>query len=263
MDTGIAGKTALVAASSRGIGFAAAKLLAEEGANLVICSRDKTRIEAAAGRIRDAAGVEVVPVVADLAVAGRAEDVVQQAADRFGAVDILVTNVGGPPSLEFEEIPDDLWQTTFEQLFMSAQGLIRHSVASMKERGWGRVICITSSACKEPIPGLILSNAVRTSVHGLIKTLSRTYAADGVTFNVVMPGLTLTDRMKELTRVRAEQQGITPEEYMAGWAESIPIGRPAHAEEVAAAVVFLASVQASAITGTGLLVDGGRSQHLL
>ena len=202
-------------------------------------------------------------MVADLSAPGGAQRAVEQTAARFGSVDVLVTNVGGPPSLEFEEIPDELWRTTFDQLFMSAQQLIRHSLPFMKKAGWGRVICITSSACKEPIPGLILSNAVRVSVHGLVKTLSRTYAADGVTFNVVMPGLTLTDRMKELTAARAKREGITPEEYMASWADSIPLGRPAHPEEVAAAVVFLASESASAITGTGLLVDGGRSQHLL
>ncbi len=263
MDTGLTGKTALVAASSRGIGFAAAMLLAEEGADLVICSRDAQRIEDAALRIRAAAGVEVLPLVADLAVAGAARSVVEQAAAHFGSVDVLVTNVGGPPSLEFEEIPDELWRTTFDQLFMSAQQLIRHSLPLMKKAGWGRVICVTSSACKEPIPGLVLSNAVRTSVHGLVKTLSRTYAVEGITFNVVMPGLTLTDRMKELTEVRANQEGITTEEYIKGWAKSIPLGRPAHAEEVAAAVVFLASKQAAAINGTGLLVDGGRSQHIL
>ena len=263
MDTGIAGKTALVAASSRGIGFAAAMLLAKEGTNLTICSRDQVRIEAAAKRIRDAAGVEVLPLVADLAAEGQAADAVKRTADHFGTVDILVANVGGPPALEFEEIPDELWRTTFDQLFFSAQQLIRHSLPFMKKAGWGRVICITSSACKEPIPGLILSNAVRLSVHGLIKTLSRTYASAGVTCNVVMPGLTLTDRMKELTEARAKREGITPEEYRASWADSIPLGRPALPEEVAAAVVFLASRQASAITGTGLLVDGGRSQHLL
>jgi len=258
METGIEGKKALVAASSSGIGFACARLLAVEGAELVVCSRDSGRLHEAAQRIEKETGAAVFPVAADLSTKEGVELVADAARERLGRVDILITNTGGPPSTGYQEIEDAMWTETFESLFMSAQRLIRHCLPAMRESGWGRVVAVTSCACKEPIPGLILSNSVRVSIHGLIKTLSAEYAQDGVTFNAVLPGYTLTGRMKELLEVRAERSGLTYEQQLARVNAAVPMGRAAEPEEVAAAVVFLASTAASYITGAALTVDGGR-----
>ncbi len=263
MDTGLAGKVALVAASSQGIGFAAAHQLAVEGAHLVICSRSLERIEAAAATLRETTGAVVLPVVADLSQPEGPATVVAAAQHRFGAIDVLVTNTGGPPSLPFLEVADEQWSEAFGNLFLSVQRLIRLTLPTMVERRWGRVVAITSCACKEPVDGLILSNSVRLSIHGLLKSLANEYGDSGVTFNAVLPGYTLTGRMEELVKTRALQQQRSAQEVLADATRAIPMARAGRPEEVAAAVLFLASAAASYITGVSLSVDGGRSRSVL
>jgi 3-oxoacyl-[acyl-carrier protein] reductase len=263
VDTGLSGKVALVAASSQGIGFATAKLLAAEGVRLVICSRSKERIDGAAKEISDSTGAEVLAVEADLATAYGPATVVAAAHARFGPIDILVTNTGGPPSLPFADVADEQWTEAFQNLFMSAQRLIRLTLPGMVDNGWGRVVAITSCACKEPVDGLILSNSVRVSLHGLFKTLANEYGPSGVTFNTVLPGYTWTGRMEELVNARAKQQNRSVDEVLADATRAIPMARAGEAEEIAAAVLFLASTAASYITGTSLPVDGGRSRSIL
>jgi 3-oxoacyl-[acyl-carrier protein] reductase len=253
----------LVAASSEGIGYATATLLAREGVRLVICSRSKERIGRAAKEIRETTGAEVLAVEADLATPHGPATVVAAANDRFGPIDILVANTGGPPSLPFSEVADEQWTEAFENLFMSAQRLIRLTLPAMVERGWGRVVAITSCACKEPVDGLILSNSVRISLHGLFKTLANEYGPSGVTFNTVLPGYTWTGRMEELVSARAKQQNRSADEVLADATRAIPMARAGKAEEIAAAVLFLASTSASYITGASLPVDGGRSRSVL
>ena len=176
---------------------------------------------------------------------------------------MLVTNTGGPPSLPFEEVTDELWLGAFTNLFLSAQRLIRLTLPGMVERGWGRVVAITSCACKEPVDGLILSNSVRLSLHGLLKTLANEYGDSGVTFNSVLPGYTLTGRMEELIEARARLQQRSAKAVLADATRAIPMARAGRPEEVAAAVLFLASTAASYITGANLSVDGGRSRSAL
>lgn len=262
MDTGIANKTAIVAGASRGIGLACARLLAREGANVAICARDETTLKRAAEQLGRDHGTRIVAVPADISTSAGVAEVLHRTAATLGSVDILVTNTGGPPALSFEDVADHQWQETFDSLFMSAQRLIRGCLPDMVARQWGRVVCITSCACKEPIAGLLLSNSVRVAVHGLVKTLAGRYAREGVTLNAVLPGYTMTERMRELLAGRAQGKGVAFEEELATTAASIPIGRPATPEEIATAVVFLASQGASYVTGASLVVDGGRSDFV-
>jgi 3-oxoacyl-[acyl-carrier protein] reductase len=262
VDTRLNGKTALVAASSQGLGYSAALLLAQEGVRLAICSRNQSRIEQAAQNISRETGAEVLGVAADLSTSDGPRLFVERAVQRFGSVDILVTNTGGPPPGTFAQTAEELFPATFESLFMSVERLVRLVLPDMLKSGWGRVVAITSCACREPVAGLLLSNAVRVSVHGLLKTLASEYGPSGITFNAVLPGYTLTQRMEELLKARAQSRNQSVEEVLQASLVPIPMGRAAAPEEVAAAVVFLASQQASYITGTGIVVDGGRGNFL-
>jgi len=263
MDLGIAGKSALVAASSQGIGLACAKALAREGVNLLLCAREPRRLDDAVVRVDEFGPGLVRGVVADLSSPQGPAQACQAARTHLGRVDILVTNVGGPPALQFEEVDDHHWQAAFDSLLMSVQRLVRLCLPDMQARGWGRVVAITSCACREPIDGLLLSNSVRLSVHGLLKTLASRYAAKGITFNAVLPGYTRTPRIDQIAQARARQSGLTPDEVARQAAAAIPMGRAASPEEVGAAVAFLASARASYITGIGLPVDGGRGNYVL
>lgn len=262
MDLGINEKVALVAASSTGIGYAVARGLAAEGARLVICSRNADRIGQAAASIEEETGAQVLAVEADLTTEHGPAKVVDHANRRFGQVDILVTNTGGPPSMPYDELSSQQFSDAFQLLFMSAQRLIDGCLAGMKERGWGRVISITSSACSEPIQGLALSNSVRVSIHGLLKTLSQEYGAYGITFNALQPGFTWTDRVQQLASKMGKSRGVTAQEVVDSWFASIPMGRAGTPYEIASAALYLASRQAAFINGTTLRVDGGRGKHI-
>jgi 3-oxoacyl-[acyl-carrier protein] reductase len=257
MDFGLNGRVALVAAASKGIGFAAARELAREGARVFLCSRDEERAREAARKIAVETGAECVGVRADVTSEDDARAFVELARERTGRVDILVTNAGGPPSANFESADLEMYRRAFELNALSAVRLAQFVVPAMRAARWGRVVNVTSISVKQPIEGLLLSNTVRAGLTGWAKTLSAEVAAEGVTVNNVAPGYTLTERQDELAAARAGQSGKSKEDLIAMWAAQIPMRRLATAEEIAAAVAFLASERASYITGVTLQVDGG------
>ncbi len=257
MDLGLKGKVALVAGASQGMGKAIALGFAREGAKVSIGARSEPQLKEAAEMIRRESGGEALPVVADMT---RLEDIqrfVARTVEQFGRLDIVVTNAGGPPPGEFMKFTDEDWEKAFHLSFMSALRLTREAVPHMRKVGGGRVINITSYAVKEPIPGLVLSNAIRSGVIGLAKTLSRELAKDGIIINTVCPGRIDTDRARKLNQARAERLKRPVEEINREMAAEIPLGRYGRAEEAADLVVFLGSERASYITGTTIQVDGG------
>jgi 3-oxoacyl-[acyl-carrier protein] reductase len=257
MELGLRGRVALVAAASGGIGYASAAELAREGARVFICSRDEGRVGDAAERITKETGAEVKGVAADVTSDVDAEAFVNAALDAAGRVDVLVTNAGGSPGSAFEETELEAYRRAFELNALSAIRLARLVVPHMRGRGWGRVVNVTSISVKQPITGLLLSNTVRAGLTGWAKTLSNEVAPDGVTVNNVAPGWTLTARQEQHAIERGARQGKSKEEMIEGWAGEVPMRRMARPEEIAAAVVFLASERASYITGQTLVVDGG------
>jgi 3-oxoacyl-[acyl-carrier protein] reductase len=254
---------ALVAAASKGIGFACARELAREGARVFLCSRDEKRASDAAEKIHQETGASVAGIGADVTDDQSVNRFVDLALERAGRIDILVTNAGGPPATSFEQTDLDLFRKAFELNALSAIRLAKLVLPGMKQQKWGRIVNITSVSVKQPIEGLILSNTVRAGLTGWAKTVATEVAADGVTVNNVAPGYTLTERQEELARARSEALGKTSEEIIATWATQGPMGRIGQPEEIAAAVAFLASERASYITGVTLQVDGGWVRSLL
>lgn len=263
MDLGLQDRVAIVAAASRGIGFAAARELAREGARVFLCSRDEIRAREAAEKIRAETGAEVTGVGADVTSDEDVEKFITAARQATGRIDICVTNAGGPPASNFEATDLDMYRRAFELNALSAIRLAQHVVTSMREQKWGRIINITSISVKQPIDGLLLSNTVRAGLTGWAKTLATEIAADNVTVNNVAPGYTLTERQTELAEARSQNTGKSKAEMIEGWASQIPMRRLASAEEIAAAIAFLASERASYITGVTLQVDGGWVRGLL
>ncbi|MDH4057386.1 MAG: SDR family oxidoreductase [Cyclobacteriaceae bacterium] len=247
MDFGIKGKVAFVAASSQGLGKSVALELAIEGAQIILCGRNKENLERTANEVK-AKGVQVLAVTGDLSLKADRDHMINQTLSTFGKVDILVTNTGGPPAGKFESFHHDDWEKAFQLLLGSAVGLINGFLPGMKAQKWGRIITITSQAVKQPVDNLILSNAVRSSVVGLMKSLSNELGPYGITVNNVMPGYTQTARLEKLMDINPSFAEVKKE---------IPLGRFGMPEEFAAAVTFLASQRASYITGVSLAVDGG------
>ena len=262
MDLGLLGKVALVTASSQGLGRAVAIELAAAGVDLMICARREDRLEKARQELSSQC-VRVESVTADLAQPGEGARVANLALERFGRVDILVTNTGGPPSGPFEAHDDAAWKAAYDLLLRSPIELARTVLPGMRTRQWGRIITITSIAVKQPVEGLILSNSLRAALAGLARTLANESAGAGVTVNNVMPGYTRTDRVIDLARATAERGGISEAEVTARWEREIPMGRLGRVEEFAALVAFLASERASYITGQSIAVDGGWIRSLL
>ena len=263
MDLGLRERVAIVVASSRGLGKACAMELAHEGANVVICARDRARLRAAADEIAKETGAEVLSMGADLTDDAQIRHMADEALRRFGRIDILVTNNGGPPAGYYDDFDDDAWLAAHQLTLMSAVRLIRAVLPAMRAQGWGRIINITSVSVKQPIDNLLLSNVYRPGVTGLAKTLSAQLAAAGITVNNVAPGYTRTDRVLELAEARAAEQGKTVEEVLAETTSSYPMQRMGEPEELAALVAFLASERAGYITGTTIPVDGGYVKGLL
>ncbi len=262
MDLGIAGKTAIVAAASKGLGKAAALGLAKEGANLGICARGEADLVKTANEIMSITKARVLPIVADVTNADDVRNLVEKTGDEFGRIDILVTNAGGPPTGSFSKFTDKDWQNAVSLTLLSAIRLCREVIPYMQKAGGGRIVNIVSIAAKQPIEGLILSNSIRAAVIGLAKTLSTELAPSNILVNNVCPGWILTDRLTSVIQKRAEAQSQTYEAALAEITANIPLSRCGTPEEVANLIVFLCSERASYITGTTIQVDGGLAKGL-
>ncbi|HEX9405726.1 MAG TPA: SDR family oxidoreductase [Vicinamibacterales bacterium] len=262
MDYGLKGRRALVLAASRGLGFASAHALAREGCDLVVCSRDRARIEAAADALRRDSGVQVRAVAADVSAATEAGMLVQTTVAQLGGLDIVVHNAGGPPAGEFLTTTDEQWQKAFEQNLLSFVRIVNAAVPEMKRGGRGRIITIASSSIKQPIPNLVLSNALRAGVWGLAKTIARELAPLGILVNVIAPGRIQTERVDEIDEATARRYGRSVEDVKREAAATVPLGRIGQPEELGNLVAFLASDLASYITGQAIFVDGGAGTAL-
>lgn len=254
MDLGVKGKVAFIGASSQGLGKSVALELAKEGAHVIINGRNKETLEQTKQEIESVGKGNVIAIAGDLSSRTEREQVINSVLSEFKAIDILVTNTGGPPSGKFELLSQEQWDQTYELLLASTVSLIRSFLPHMKNQPWGRIISITSQAVKQPVENLILSNSVRASVVGLTKTLASELGTYNITVNNVMPGYTQTNRLKSL---------IDKNPSFADAVNEIPLQRFGDPEEFAAAVTFLASERASYITGTSLAVDGGWIKNIL
>ena len=259
MDLGLNNKIALITAASQGLGKASALSIANEGAKVIICSRDKEKISKSAKEIKDKSGSEVISFQADLSNEGDISKMVESIIKKYGRIDILVNNTGGPKAGFFDEINDDDWLQTFESTFLSAVRLTRHVLPSMKRNKWGRIINISSVSAKQPIDNLILSNGVRMSVHGWAKTLSNQIASENILINNVCPGFTKTERVQDLVSNQAKDLNVSEDQVVNTISSSIPAKRVGKPEELADLVTFLASEKSSYITGQSIAVDGGVS----
>jgi 3-oxoacyl-[acyl-carrier protein] reductase len=263
MDLGLTGRVAIVAAASTGLGFAVARELSREGADVAICARTPSDLQSAASNIQRVSGREVFHQALDVTDAKAVAQFVSAVETRFGRVDICVTNSGGPPSKLFEETRNDDWKAAIDQLLMSSVYFARETLPCMKKNKWGRLITITSYAVKQPVDGLLLSNSIRAAVTGLGRTLANEYGPHGITVNNVCPGYTRTDRLVDLATAISARTGAKADEVFAGWERQIPAGRIGTPEELGAVVAFLASERASYVNGTSIAVDGGIVRSLL
>lgn len=263
MDLGLKDRAALVTGASAGLGFAAAKALAADGARVAIASRSKDNIERAASAIHAATGVLVEPFVADVSDLDSIPGLVERVRGAIGPVTILVANAGGPPAGRFEELDRGAFDLACRLTLMSAVELCRAVLPDMKAARWGRIVAITSTSVKQPIDGLLLSNVFRAGLTGFLKTLSREVGSLGITVNSVAPGYSDTERLAELAQRVSRQQGKKVSEVCEAWAAGTPLHRLGDPDEIGAAVAWLCSEPAAFITGTVLPVDGGRSAGLL
>lgn len=261
MDLGLTGKRALVAGASSGLGAATARALAAEGCELVICARREEQLYQQAEQIQQTTNIRPFCVVGDLSTSEGLESLADAVANL--PIDILVSNAGGPPPGRFLDHKPERFDEASRLVLDLAIGLTRLTLPSMVERGWGRLIYITSIGVLQPVDDLILSNTYRAGVTGLCKTISNTYAASGITANCVCPGYTATGRLDSLAAKRAEAIDSTAEDVLKQFASAVPARRLGQPEELASLVAFLASDKAAYITGSSIAVDGGANRALI
>lgn len=262
MELGLKGRGVIVAASSQGIGRATAEAFAREGAQVAMCARTEKTLQEAASKIQKETGAEVYAEPLDVTNGPDVQNFVQQVAKRFGRIDVCVTNAGGPPAKNFLSISSDEWRNAVDMNFMSVVHMAKAVIPYMQRHRWGRIITITSVTVKQPVSELIMSNAVRAAVVGLVKSLSNEFGKDGILVNNVAPGYTATERLQELAGVKALAGGVAPEQIYEQWAADAPVKRLGEPKEIADAIVWLASERASFITGQTLLADGGMYRGL-
>ncbi len=257
MDLGLKGKVALVTASSKGIGLGTAKVLAAEGMKVVISSRNAEALQKARDSLVAGTGAEVLAVPADMRVKEDLERLVQEAARKFGGVDVLVYNAGPPKPGTFADLTDADWDEATKLLLLSAVTLTRATLPYMKSHGWGRLVYITSLTLRQPIENLVLSNTVRLAVAGLSKSLSKELGPYGITSNGIIQGFIRTERALHLIEQRASEEGTTVDEAYHRMAKSIPLGRYGEAEEVGSLVAYIASEKGAYLNGGMFTIDGG------
>jgi 3-oxoacyl-[acyl-carrier protein] reductase len=262
MDLGIKGRVAVVAASSQGIGLATAEVFAAEGCRIAMCSRNQQTLRSAAEKIREKYRAEVFADAFDVTDATAVSRFISRVASMFGSVDICVTNAGGPPAKGFLVATLEDWKKAVDANFLSTVYFAREVIPHMQRKKWGRIITITSITTKQPVNDLVLSNAVRAAVVGLVKSLANEFGKDGILVNNVGPGFTATDRLKELAKARSAATGKPEQEFLEAWAADAPVKRLGDPRELADTIVWLASERASYITGQTLLVDGGMYKGL-
>ena len=262
MDLGIKNRVALVAASSQGLGLATAEAFAAEGCLLAMCARNQQALETNAQRIRKQHNAEVFTQAFDVTDEAAVRQFVASVVGKFGTVDICVTNAGGPPSKGFLAASLEDWQRAIDANFLSTVYFAREVIPHMQRQHWGRIITITSITTKQPVTDLVLSNAVRAAVVGLVKSLANEFGKDGILVNNIGPGFTATDRLKELAKARSAATGKPEQEFLDAWAADAPLKRLGAPREFGETVVWLASERASYITGQTVLVDGGMYKGL-
>jgi 3-oxoacyl-[acyl-carrier protein] reductase len=263
MDLGLTGKVAMVASASRGLGFGVARALSAEGALVSMSSRQAEAVEAAASRIGRETGQHTLGTEADVRDGDALKAWHARTVETFGGVDLLFVNTGGPPAGPALSFDDDAWRAAFELLVLSAVHMVRLAVPSMKARGGGAIVLSTSSAVKEPIANLALSNIVRASVAAMSKTLANELAGDRIRVNHLMPGRIDTDRVRELDAIKSKGSGQPVESVRAAFEKAVPLGRYGDASEFGQAATFLLSDAARYITGASLQVDGGLIRSVL
>ena len=256
MELKLDGKTVLVTAGSKGIGLATALGYHAAGARVAICGRSQDNLDAAAAQMPGCLAVQ-----ADVSDAGDIERLITTVNEQLGGIDILVNNAGGPPPGLFEQLDDEQWQQAVELTLMSVVRLTRLVLPHMRAQKWGRIVNISSSGVRAPVPNLTLSNSIRMAVLGWAKTLANQVAGDNVLVNTVCPGFTDTDRIKEILANQSAATGKSVEEIAAGMAAQIPVGRIGRPREIGDVAVFLGSEAASFLTGQAITVDGGATQN--
>jgi len=262
MQTGLKNRVAIVAASSQGIGRATAEAFAAEGCRLAMCARGVGALEKATDIIHQQYSAEVFCKPVDVTDSDAVHRFVDDVVAKWGSVDVCVTNASGPPAKGFLAASLEDWRKALDQNFLSTVYFAREVIPHMQRKHWGRIITITSITTKQPVPDLVLSNAVRSAVVGLVKSLANEFGKDGILVNNVGPGYTATDRLKELAKSRSTASGQKEAEIFESWAKDSPLKRIGDPKEVADAIVWLASERASFVTGQTILVDGGAYKGL-